>query len=281
MRHLAANLLLNGLLVTGCAFTTPYVGQGPHPQVTRGTPIPPLDVLGNILSLLDKLILWNWNFNSHEISPDTEQGLIRYLEFKNLPVFEDTKYRLNQYSPLADLHALVINRQVAWPYRLLVGLPLTLIYDVLLPGRIFPWGDYFNPYTNTAHLYSDDIAIALHEAGHAYDFADFPHKGTYALIRLIPFVDLYQEWRATDNAVNYLVEIEDRETEFHAYRTLWPAYGTYLGGYFPLRIPIVGAVVGAIFGHGAGRTKVAFRRKYYERMDAVLQPQISEPHVAR
>lgn len=263
----AFSLAVATVLVAGCAATNPYIGQGPHPQVSRGAPVPPIDFLGNILSLPGKLILWNWKFNNHAISESTEAILVNYLDAKRLPAFEDTDYRLNQYSPFSDLHALVTNRHVAWPYRLLLGFPITLIYDVFLPGRVFPWGDYFNPYTNTVHLYSDDPTIALHEAGHAYDFADFPYKGTYALLRIVPFLDLYQEWWATENAIKYLIEIEDRDVEFRAYRTLFPAYGTYIGAYAP--IPL-GSVAGALVGHVAGRAKATTRKRYYEHMDAIL-----------
>ena len=262
-------VFLAGILTVGCATTTPYVGQGPHPQVTRGVPFPPIDFLGNVLSLPFKLILWNWRFNNHAISEETEQVLTKYLENRNLPAFEHAVFRLNQYAPLADLRALAHNKHVAWPYRVLLGLPVTLITDVLLPGRLFPHGDYYNPFTNTAHLFSDDATIALHEAGHAYDFAEIPYKGTYAMVRLLPFVDLYQEYQATDEAIDYLLEIEDREMELRAYKTLYPAYGTYVGGY--LYVPI-GTIAGALIGHGIGRRKAIKRRTYYEKVDAALQP---------
>lgn len=254
-------------LVSGCAYTVPYIGGGPHPQVTRGAPVPPIDFLGNILALPGKLILWNWKFANHAVSGETEAVLVRYLEARDLPAFEDTAYRVNQYSPMLDLRALLKNKHVAWPYRLLLGLPITLIYDVALPGRLFPWGDYYNPYTNTVHLYSDDPTVALHEAGHAYDFADFGLKGTYALLRIVPFMDLYQEWQASELAIDYLIEIEDRDTEFRAYKTLFPAYGTYAGSYLP--IPF-GSLPGALVGHLAGRSKAATKRRYYEYYDVVL-----------
>ena len=253
--------------ISGCAFTSPYVGQGPHPQITRGAPIPPFDFLGNVLALPGKLILWNWKFANHAVSDETETVLVRYLEARHLPAFEATAYRVNQYSPIQDLCALLKNKYVAWPYRLLLGLPITLIYDVALPGRLFPWGDYYNAYTNTVHLYSDDPTVALHEAGHAYDFADFGLKGTYALLRIVPFMDLYQEWQASEVAIDYLIEIEDRDTEFRAYKTLFPAYGTYAGSYLP--IPF-GSLPGALVGHLAGRSKAAEKRRYYEHYDAVL-----------
>jgi len=273
MRRLAA-VWVTGALVIGCATTTPYVGQGPHRQLTRGAAVPLVDFLGNVLALPTKLILWNRRFSNHTISEPTEARLVQYLDSRSLPAFEDTTYRLNQYAPFGDLGALMRNQHVAWPYRLLLGLPVTVIIDVLLPARLFPWGDYFNPYTNIAHLYSDEPAVVLHEAGHAYDFAQKRYKGTYAAARIIPFVDLYQEWRATDEAVDYLIELDDRRTEFRAYKTLWPAFGVYAGGYV---LPPFGNAAGVVVGHAVGRFKAHRRQRYYDELDAALQATTISP----
>ncbi len=266
---LAASLLV----LPGCFASLrppmPYVGTGPNPQIVRGQQIPPLDFTAEVLSLPFKLILWNWNFNSHTFSPETEKHLVEFLDRRNKPAFEQTTYRVNQYAPISDLKALAHNKRIFWPVRLVFGLPLTLIYDVVLPGRILPLGDYFNPYTNTVHIYSDDLAITLHESGHAYDFADFPHPTLYALIRTLPFTDLYQEWWASDHAIDYLIETNQRDEELRAYKVLWPAYGTYAGSYFP--VPFA-SWIGAGVGHVLGRVKSHERRKFYERMDAVLHP---------
>lgn len=253
-RRLALVLALG---LSGCAtIAPPYTGPGPHPQLERGAAVPPVDALGNVFSLPAKLLLWSWQFNRHQISPATEQQLVTYLAARDLPAIEDAKFRLNQYRPGDDLARLVRNRHVAWPYRLLLGLPVTLLIDVLLPGRLFPWGDYYNPYTNTVHLYSDHPAIALHEAGHVQDFSTKRFKGTYAAIRLIPFVDLYQEWQASSEAISYLKASDDRATELSAYKILYPAYGTYVGSYL---FPPIGTVGGALLGHAAGRTEAALR----------------------
>ena len=150
------------------------------------------------------------------------------------------------------------NRYVAWPYRLLLGFPITLVFDVLLPGRLFPWGDYYNPYTNTVHLYSDHPAVALHEAGHVHDFASRRHKGTYAAVRLIPFVDLYQEYKATKEAIGYLKETENLPTELAAYKILYPAYGSYAGSYL---FPPIGTLGGVLLGHAAGRSAAAMANR--------------------
>jgi len=134
----------------------------------------------------------------------------------------------------------------------------------MLPGRLFPWGDYFNPYTNTVHLYSDHPAVALHEAGHSHDFAKRRLKGSYAAARLIPLVDLYQEFQATDEAIEYLIEVGDRQTELSAYKILYPAYGTYVGNYllFPFGLLVV------VFGHIHGRATANDREEFYQKLDA-------------
>ena len=253
------------MLVAGCATTVPYTGVGPYPQVERGAPMPPIDFLGNVLSLPGKLLLWSWKFNLHWISPETEEKLVTYLQSQDLPAIKDAKFELNEYKPVQDLSRLVKNHYVAWPYRLLLGLPVTLLFDVLLPGRLFPWGDYYNPYTNIVHLYSDHPAIALHEAGHAHDFAGKRFKGTYAAARLIPFVDLYQEYQASNEAIKYLEKIQDRPTEIAAYKILYPAYGSYVGAYF---FPPLGVIGGVLLGHSMGRAKAWEKNRFYEHFDA-------------
>lgn len=255
------------IILTGCATSVPYVGQGPHPQITRGHPILPIDVLGNIFALPAKLILWNWKVDNHAISEETEAYLVRYMKAPDSHT-EGTHFSLNEYAPGRALKRLAANRKVAWPYRLLLGLPVTLITDVLLPGRVFAGllvGDSYNPYTDTVALYSNHPAIALHEAGHAHDFNQRRYKGTYAMVRLIPFVDLYQEFRATDDALRYLIETGDRPQEIAAYNILYPAYGTYVGGYF--LFPGT-SLVGALGGHIWGRAKAHERAAYYAELDA-------------
>lgn len=257
-----------------CIFTTSALGQpealvSSPSQLVRGKSIPVLDKAAWVISLPFNLILWNWKFNNHSVSSDTEAKLERYLAARSAPSFEETVFRINQYHPAGDMKALFKNHYVAWPYRILMGLPVTLIYDVLLPGRIFPWGDYFNPYTNVVHIYSDDFAIAMHEAGHAYDQGTFPYKGTYALIRAFYLVTLYQEKWATGDAIKFLEETGAHEDEYHAHRSLWPAYGTYFGGALP--IPYVGSAAGALGGHIFAALKVRSRKQYYRRMDEALE----------
>lgn len=267
MAHRVRQELVYALAITlaGCSTTTPYVGQGPYPHITRGHPIPPVDFLGNVFALPIKLILWNWHVDDHAISERTESYLVRYIDAPQ-SVTEDTHFSLNEYAPGRALKRLVTNRKVAWPYRLIIGLPVTLIIDVLLPGRLFGGligGDNYNPYTDTVSIYSDLPSVALHEAGHAHDFNTKRFKGTYALVRLIPFVDLYQEFQATDEALGYLIETGEQQEELAAYKVLYPAFGTYVGGYLFI---IGGGLIGAVVGHICGRAKARSQAQYYASM---------------
>ena len=78
MRTRVLAIGLSVVLVSGCATTVTYTGVGPHPQLERGAPVPPVDFLGNVLSLPAKLLLWSWKFNNHSISPETEEVLVAY-----------------------------------------------------------------------------------------------------------------------------------------------------------------------------------------------------------
>lgn len=235
--------------LTGCAtIAPPYVGQGPHPQITRGQPVPPIDFIGNVFSLPAKVLLWHWKIDRHVITSDTEAYLVDYIDAPET-VTDGTHYALNQYAPGRDLKRLTKNRKVAWPYRLLIGLPVTLIFDVLLPGRLFG-GDRYNPFTDTVQLYSDLPAVALHEAGHSHDFNKRRYKGTYALLRLLPPVTLFQEYKASKEAVVHLGATGKVREECSAHEILHPAFGSYVGNY----IPFPGtAFAGAAVGHVTGR----------------------------
>ncbi len=257
--RLAAGFL--AVAVAGCA-SVPYVGQGPHPQIQRGRPCLPIDAVGNVLALPAKVFLFDWHFADHTFSARNEALVVEFVEQYPKEVGE-TQVQLNQYAPHHDLARLMKNHNVAWPYRITIGLLSTLVMDVMLPGRVMPWGDYYNPWTNTAHIYSDHPAVALHELGHSYDINRRRYKGSYAFARMLPFVNLYQEWEASDAAIDHFIETKNRTEELRAYKILYPAYGTYMGSY----LPFFGSIVGLAVGHVWGRTKAYDRARFYERMD--------------
>jgi hypothetical protein len=236
--------------------------RDPGPQLERGRPLPPLDLLNHwLLSLPTKLLLLNWDLLDHRLEPEGELILRHYLELNGL---RSVKVRHNDYAPIDEFRRLTRNTDVGWPYRYTLGM-ITWLRYTLFPDRLFAGvpiiggGDHFNPFSNTIHVYSSDVAVLIHEAGHAKDYLEHDSRGTsFALARLVPFIDLLQEGRASADAIRYLQCIREPHRELHAYRTLIPAYSTYIAGYFEGGLIVFLPVVAA--GHVSGRLQ-AWRRE--------------------
>ncbi len=257
---------------TGCA-TSPEIYSLPdgyyrenqidfedEPQIERGRPFLPFDALNHyILSLPSKLILWNWQLLDHKLPERNEKVLGHYLKLNGL---ESVKVRHNQWDPIGQFRRLTKNSEVGALYRYTFGL-LNWIRYTLIPDRIFAGvpligvGDHFDPFTNTINVYSGDLTILLHEGGHAKDYLQRDAKGTMAMMRLLPGIDLVEEASATADAIQYLQCIRDRENELRAYRTLIPAYSTYIAGYFGGGLEVTLPVV--LVGHITGRAQASAR----------------------
>jgi len=249
---------------TGCA-STPYVYQTnlvPQPemaweegesQIERGKRKPILDGIGWVVGIPGKILLWDRRIDNHRVSPETEVALAAYLEKNNL---QQVKVRINEYDPLGEWRRLRKNKSVSWGWRYTAG-TLTALHYTLLPGRIIG-GDNYNPFTNTISLYSDLPAVALHEGGHAKDFASRKYKGTYAVVTALPVLSLWPESIATNDALGYLRAEENYEGEQEAYRVLYPAYATYIAGAASPLLPYSDLLIkaGAVIpGHIVGRWK--------------------------
>ncbi len=257
----AAGILL--LLGQGCATVPYHYGARPggagelalkpgEPQFERGKPNALVDGVGWVLGIPSKIILWNIRMDNHDIGTNTEIALQTYLQRNNLT---NVKVRINQYAPGDEWSRLFRNKTVGWGWRYTIGI-FSCLYYTLLPQRIFG-GDNYSDYTDTINIYSDVPAVALHEGGHAKDFAGRKWKGTYGFLYALPFVALYHEAQATGDAVGYLRDQPEWEAERAAYHVLYPAYGTYVGGSFSeYLVPYTWVYwAGVIPGHIAGRWK--------------------------
>jgi hypothetical protein len=273
-------LAVVGMLASGCA-TSPgryqYGVSYKHPkeyampagenQVEVGRPNAFLDSTDWWFppwsSLLGKLVLWNSKVDSHQISPETIAFAEQYLVKNELSA---VKIRFNQYAPIKDFKRLVHNRSVGWPYRYTFGVIMWL-NNTLNPlggiGRL-NGGDHYNPFTNTANIYSDIPAVALHECGHCKDFAGRHWRGTYSLLySYVPLFKLYPEAKATSDAISYMRAEALAAQEKAAYKVLYPAYSTYLAGETANFIPMGPTLsfaympVNVITAHIVGRVKAS------------------------
>jgi len=255
--------------VYGQPFHKPIPLEEGEPQFESGRPNWFIDGLGHyFFSLPSKLLLWNRKMNNHRISEETKNYLKKYIKENNLT---DVKVRFNQYAPGAEWKRLRKNKNVHWAARYTIGVLSWLMYTIL-PDRLFAGflgGDHYNPYTNTINIYSDLPAVAIHEGGHAKDAAMRKNKTSYALVRAIPLVPLYQEARASEDAHKYIKKEKDKKTEMDAHKQLSPAYGTYVGGEFSAYAdPSTSMAIylaGVIPGHIYGRYRAWKLKKKYER----------------
>jgi hypothetical protein len=209
-----------------CAETEAMPLRANERQIERGNPHAFLDGFGSwVLGLPSKLTLLSTKVDNHDVSPETEAALSRYIEANGLC---DVKVRINQYSVPGEWSRLVRNRNISGFWRYTFGV-ISLVQYTIFPQRAFG-GDNYNPFTNTIHLYSDLESVALHEGGHAKDFAGRSWKGAYAAAGLLPLVPLIQERTASKDAVSYLRANGEIASEKAAYPLLWSAYSTYIGG---------------------------------------------------
>lgn len=201
-----------------------------HPQFEEGEPYSFLDFIGSWvwpLSPFSKLMIWDRRMQNHSFSFETKRYLKEYIRDNNL---KDVKVRFNQYAPLDDFKRLLASKTVNPFLKWTIGLYAYVVNDVLLVGRIFG-GDHYNPYSNTIHVYSDIPAVVVHEGGHAKDFAQREYRSWYALAYSVPVLGaFYPEARASDDAIRYFRYRCDKAEEMTAYRTLYPAYGSYIAG---------------------------------------------------
>lgn len=288
-------------LLVGCA-TTPYsLGAGLETdltlplaegerQIERGAPNAWVDGFGHyFFSLLSKLILLDWRVNNHDVPAKVEDALQGYLWANGLC---NTKVRLNQYAPGGEWRRLFRNREMPGGWRYTLGL-LSVSFYTIFPERLlagFPFiggGDSYNPYTNTVHIYSGLRSIALHEGAHAKDFASIENRhwrGLYAGARAVPLAGilmaLYQEAVATGDALSWELATGDDRDSRSAYRTLYPAYGTYLGGagsaaavFFSDGWVVYAVQYGiVVVGHVAGQTRALFVRSREQGLEPELVP---------
>lgn len=239
-------------------------------QFERGSRRPIIDGVGWVIGIPSKILMWDRRTDNHNISEETQARLAEYLAVNNLRA---VKVRVNQYAPRDEWRRLVANKSVGPGWRYTLG-TLSWVGYTVFPGRIFG-GDNYNPFTNTINLYSDVPAFAVHEGGHAKDFAQRDLPGTYAAAYiLLPVVPLYHEAVASRDALAYAHEFWPIEDERQAYRNLGPAYGSYVGGALPISTDAPLVVAGILGGHVIGRMAAA-RLPY--RSDPTVVPAWEEP----
>ncbi len=169
---------------------------------------------------------------------------------------QNTHVRVGHSRILKDMYRLFTDdkvKDVSFVGRLLVGLPVTVAAGIL--GKLTR-ADYFNPFTKTAHLYSDVPAIARHELGHARDYQSSKFPTLYSLSRALILPELYQEAKASVLAHRSMKDDAKPNTG----RFLVPAFGSYVSRIANAIAPGVGPLATMAGSHVVGNTYNRGRR---------------------
>jgi len=221
----------------------------PSVIVERGRSNRLIDGVGWVAGIPSKIALWDRRADNHDVSTDTEKQVVDYLEEQQLT---SVLVRVNQYHPLGEWKRLATNDRIGLGWRLTGGTLETLKYT-LLPGRIFG-EDWYNPFTDTVHLYSDIPALGLAKAAYARDVHQRRFPGAYASVQIVPIVGMWHETLATREALRYVSHTGDSDAEEEAYRVLYPSYGSKWGAGVGSFLPFgnaYGQLGGALVGHVA------------------------------
>lgn len=254
LKTISLNLLvLAALLSAGCHSISQnssgplsYRDPSTRIHVERGRPNKIIDGTGSILGTPTKLALWDSRADNHEVSKSTETELLRYMDHNQL---NDTLVRINQYNPWGEWKRLGSNDQIHPGWRYTVGVYNGIKYT-LLPGRLLG-GDWYNPFTNTAHIYSDLAPVAIARTAYAKDVRSQTQPGAYAASQEIPLVSMIHESRARNETLTYYNQFGDAKQQSEAKRIIEPDYGGSWGAQIASVVPY-GAPVGRLIGAGVG-----------------------------
>ncbi|WP_413431703.1 hypothetical protein [Crateriforma spongiae] len=222
-------------------------------HVERGRPSQLIDGIGSVASIPSKLALWDRRADNHDVSKDTESALLQYMDHNQL---NDTLVRVNQYDPLGEWKRLTANHRIHPGWRYTVGVYNGLKYT-LLPGRILG-GDWYNPFTDTTHIYSDLSPLAISRTAYAKDVRSQPLPGLYAASQEIPLLNMLHESRARQETLMYYRQVGDPYEQSEARRVIEPDYGgswvAQVASILPYGAPL-GRLVGAGVGHLTNRIR--------------------------
>ena len=223
-------------------------------QIERGKPRPLIDAAGRLLGLPNRIAIGDARVDNHNISRETELEITNYLEQNGL---NSVLVRSNQYAPASELKRMIDNDKIRPFWKLTFG-SYNLLKYTLLPGRL-TGGDWYNPYSDSLHVYSDSSILGIAQATYADDVRNRVNPGAYAAIKDIPLAGLGHETTATKLAIQWYEESSPQDYQA-AQDILYPNYGASVGGQLASFFPY-GEVVGRIVGGGFGRIASAVKNR--------------------
>ncbi len=244
------------------AATTPQTYGASRIVVKHGTPHPRVQRLTRIVDWPRRTFRKD-SPDPREVSADTIERLVRYLEQNNLT---DVTVYVNHYDPQEMWYRLVHNDRVGAGWRYTAGRASLFGYR-LLPPAAFARTEY-DPYTNSLYLNSNTLVQAVSAAALAKELHESNRPGTtYAVNRAPGFAFLHAR-RNFREVVEYAKTEDQWDLEQQAYRELCPRLGAesvQIGSYFitvwwgGLALNAAGTAGGYAIGRGLEAQRLAER----------------------
>ena len=184
----------------------------------------PARCIGHVVSCFAKVIFLDWDAG---LGLDAQRTKAAWSMVENNRSLDGLTVRVNHKAVCQDIKRLFTEEYLKdrnnWFARGAYGLFTTIAGETFASLRR---GDYYNPSTSTAVLYSNIEGVSAHEFGHHKDFKRFESDVAYSISRSFPPTMLYQEAKASLYARDFLSNGD--KGQFWRYLSI--AFGTYLIG---------------------------------------------------
>ncbi len=215
----------------------PRFQQTSKVEVSRGNENFLANGLRNFFSIPQKIIYWNSNMNSGNISDKTIQRVTTFLEENRL---SDVGVNVNEYDPIKHIGRVFSNPHTSGLSKYTFGLFSSVSYifefNKYLGGR----SDYYDYTSNDIHLYSEDPDIALLMGAQALAFNEDDAPSVYSIKQSLPLVGPFIYASQNEDQLEIAASYVDKNDTERVYKRAWSVMA-------PLsRIPAAFAVLSSV-----------------------------------